>query len=109
MNNIEDAEKRSFLIETPAGQKDKSSKKIWKKYHLNRVLCPMFDLPIAKRGLVRLDGDSVSAIFDSSQEDEFKRIAARWDQRLNWPFPKGLTADKRSSNTAQLDMLGEDR
>lgn len=106
--NIEDADKRSFLIEAPSGQKDKSSKKIWTKYHLNRVLCPMFDLPIGKRGHARLDGNFVSAIFDSSKETEFRRMAGKWDQRLNWPFAKDQKGEGLSNSDPQLEMLDGD-
>ena len=90
--NIDDAEKRSFLVLHPSGEKDRSSEKTWAKYHLSRVLTPMFELPVATRGHARLSTPAANAIFDASRNDEFVRVREQWRRRMYWPFGKDSEA-----------------
>lgn len=85
---IHEAEKRSFLISVAGGQRDRNTKKVTMKYQLSKMLCPYFDLPIARRGVARFDVGLAEAIFDNTKEDEFTNQRQDWDARLNAPFER---------------------
>ena len=82
---ILEAERRSFLIRTASPQNDRFSNSIWEKYHLNRILCPKFDLPLGMRGAARLRTGAVDAIF-GGDEKSFETIRDEWRRKLEWPF-----------------------
>lgn len=83
---ILEAERRSFLIKAASPQNDRAGNSVWDKFHMNRILCPRFDLPLSRRGAVRLDSDEVEAIFGSSEKHLFEEVKGRWKRRLDWPF-----------------------
>ena len=83
---IEWAEKTSLLIGQQNERKDKNSLRIDRTYALNRMLSPMWDLPVARRSVLPLAPDEVEAIFDAKKEDEFKEILNRRRVRMNAPF-----------------------
>ena len=85
---IKSAENRCLLIRCLQGEKDRNSKELRAKYHLNRVLSPMFELPIGRRGTARFSAETAEAIFGESSEERFGAIYKSWDRRLNWPFGK---------------------
>ncbi len=86
-NRIQAAADRRLLIRCVSGQKDRNSSEIWAKFHINRVLCPLFQLPTAKRGTARFNPDTAEAIFgDDSDDAKFRSIVSSWEKRLNWPF-----------------------
>ena len=83
---ILEAERRSFLIKAVGPQNDRSGKGIQDKFHLNRILCPQFDLPLGRRGAVPLDIDASEAIFGSSEAHLFDQLEKQWKRKLDWPF-----------------------
>lgn len=86
-DRINNAESRCLLIRREFGEKDRSaSNEIRAKYQLNRVICPIYELPIARRGTARLDGHIIEAVFGDADEDEFSRVRSKMRRRLNWPF-----------------------
>lgn len=78
-----EAEQRSFLLR--GIQNDRFTKQVWAKFHLNRVLCPRYDLPIGKRGVARFSVPFAEAVF-AGDDGQYARAKEEWDRRLNWPF-----------------------
>ena len=85
-DTLQSAVNRSFLIQSHTGEKDRNSAQVRNKYHLNRVLCPLFELPIGRRGATRFDAHSMNVIFGTLEEGPFDDLKRRWNSRLNWPF-----------------------
>jgi hypothetical protein len=83
---IEWAEKTSLLIAQENERKDKNSLRVDKTYALNRMLSPMWDLPVARRSVLPLAPNEVEAIFAPKKEDEFKEILNHRRVRMNAPF-----------------------
>ena len=83
---ILEAERRSFLIKAANPQNDRAGNSVWDKFHMNRILCPRFDLPLSRRGAVRLDSDEAEAIFGSNEEHSFDEVKSQWKRKLDWPF-----------------------
>lgn len=79
---IDMAEKYSLLIRNPSNHQDKNnhSNKI-RKLHLNRMLCPRWDLPIASRGTKQLNNVEAETIFDVHNVDDkiFNTLRSDWD------------------------------
>ena len=84
-----EAERRSFLLR--GIQNDRSSKQVWAKFFLNRVLCPIYDLPIGKRGVARFGTSFAEAIF-AAEDEPYDRARRDWERRLNWPFGRELSS-----------------
>ena len=99
------AENRCLLIRRPAGEKDRNSAELRRKYQLNRVLCPMFGLPVGRRGTARFNEQTIEAIFGDADEDHFKRVQEDLSQRLNWPFSQSGRGRVRKSRSS--DQQGE--
>lgn len=90
LRTIDIAKDRSFLIPITGGQKDKNSMEVVAKYQLNKMLCPRWDLPLARRGTLPLNGDMANAIFQYETENEFKSMLSAFEARLTAPtFAKG--------------------
>ena len=87
---VDEAEKRSFLIRSQSPQKDRWSHQVWDKFHINRALCPKYDLPTAVRGTARLTSNEAEAVFGSADDAAFKVVRDSWNERLNWPFGRDM-------------------
>ena len=83
---IQEAESRSFLIKAASPQNDRAGNSVWDKFHMNRILCPKFDLPLSRRGAVRLDSHEAEAIFGSNEKHLFDEVNSQWKRKLDWPF-----------------------
>ena len=83
---LREAERRSFLIKMAKPQNDRSSTGVWDKYHLNRILCPRFDLPLGVRGVARLRVEAIESIFATQDDSSFRNVRDHWKENLNWPF-----------------------
>ena len=106
VNNIQECENRSFIIRVRRGERDRNSRQVRPKYHLNRVLCPLFDLPVARRGTARLDAWEVDTIFGITRSEDYAELKRRWNRRLNWPFRRSPTGDEFDDNQARMSFLG---
>ena len=95
-NTTELAESRSLLIKIKGGERDRNSKKIKAKYQVSSMVCPFYDLPIARRGTARLDPLDVNAIFEMGKEDEFDELLRDWRSRLNAPFSRAHRRRRKS-------------
>ena len=85
---IRNAENRCLLIRCPSGEKDRNSTEVRAKFYLNRILCPMFELPTGRRGTARFSVATTEAIFAESEDARFEAVQREWSSRLNWPFAK---------------------
>ena len=80
----------ALLVRVDKGEKDRNTKFIRSKYHLNRLLSPRWDLPTARRGTIALNTDEVDAIFDPEKADKFVDVLKRRLRRMNAPFGSTL-------------------
>lgn len=89
------AERSALLIEVDRGQRERNSGMAEPKFHLNRLLSPRWDLPVARRGAVRLSSDEVNAIFDPDMANQFESILNVRLARMNPPFghPRSTKSD----------------
>ena len=87
------AEKWSLLIDV-GGQADRNTERIDRKYQLNRMLAPRWDLSIYRRGVLALTPEELNAAFDPEHVQEFDRLAEARVTRMRAPFfgnaPKAL-------------------
>ena len=98
---VQIAEHWTLLIRADRDQKQRNTGLNEPKFHLNRLLSPRWDLPIARRGAVSLNSDEVNAIFDPDKSDQFASVLNRRLERMRPPF-----ARTPSQNTYQhtLDL-----
>jgi hypothetical protein len=87
------SEKWSLLIDV-GGQPDRNTERIDRKYQLNRMLAPRWDLSIYRRGVIALTPMEVNAVFDPEHATEFDNLAQARIARMSAPFfgarPKGF-------------------
>ena len=100
-SRLQEAEHRSFLIRLPSGERDRSLKQVRPKYQLNKLLCVMFDLPIARRGTARLKADDVNAIFCTDDDAPYRDLRRRWSSRRNWPFGRNESVSVHTDEESQ--------
>lgn len=91
---IKRAEQLSYIIRLKE-RVGKNSKKLFPKYHLNKILTPKWDLPIYKRGELSIDNNEINAIFNNENYEVFEKILKQRKTRYNAPFrskekPEGL-------------------
>ncbi len=92
---------RSFLVQLSSGEKDRNSSQVRYKYQLNRLLCPLFELPISRRGTARFNARVTDAIFGTTDHDAFNEVVRDWNKRLYWPFGRSTADSKRDLSTSQ--------
>ena len=86
---VESAEQRALLVRVDGGQRHKNTGITEDKFHLNRLLSPRWDLPIARRGTFSLKPEEVDAIFDPSQAERFQQVLRDRIRKLTAPFAAG--------------------
>ena len=91
----------ALLVRVDKGEKDRNTKFIRSKYHLNRLLSPRWDLPTARRGTIALTTQEVNAIFDPDHADTFAGVLNRRLGRMNVPF---RSASNEGIVQRRLDM-----
>ena len=105
-STIQECENRSFIIRVRRGERDRNSREVRPKYHLNRVLCPLFGLPVGRRGTARLDAWEVEAIFGITREDDYMALKRRWNRRVNWPFGRVSNSYEWDDSHGQMRFPG---
>lgn len=83
---IDMAEKWSQIIELDSGHKDRNSKKIRKKYRLNKMLCPRWELSISSGGTIQFSPEEIEVIFTNVRDHRYNIVMSRRLQKLNFPF-----------------------
>ena len=79
-------EQWALLHAVNEGQKDRNSGLVEPKFHLNRMLCPRWNLPIARRGAIRLNNQELTAIFDPADAENFRPLLRLRLATMNAPF-----------------------
>jgi hypothetical protein len=87
---IQTATERMFLIEIPGGQKERNSFQVSRKYQINRMLSPRYQLPLGRRGAIPLSVRDADAIFDHTKTVEFTACLRRWRSKMNPPYHNRL-------------------
>ena len=98
--SLKTAEDWSLLLRIPAGQKDKNTAGVKAKFQLNPMLCPLWDLPLARRGTLDLKSSEVDAIFGDPDVSAFEELRRERVTRATVPFGKNEPA------TSQDSLLG---
>ena len=89
---IDLAQQWSLLLRIGTGQRDKNTRRRKAKYQINSMLCPIWDLPIARRGAISLTPEEVNAIFDPDHVDQFDSVLRQRVARMMAPsFGRRLT------------------
>ena len=91
---VQQAHDTSLLLKVAGGAKSRNNEGVQAKYQLNPMLCPRFDLPLARRGTIALSTSEVEAIFGDSTES-FDSVVAERLSRMNAPF-RGKTKARGS-------------
>ncbi len=76
----------SFLVEVKNARKDKTLGTPQKSYQLNKLIATLYNLPIARRGIVSISQDMMSAIFDSNCFGKFNSLLTSHKISRNAPF-----------------------
>lgn len=85
---IDLAEEWSLLVKIQEGEKNRNSTRIDSKYVLNKMISPLWQLPVARRGTILFVPEEVNAIFDPEQKDSFKELLNKRLVKMNAPFKK---------------------
>lgn len=80
---IESAEQSSYVIKI-GERRGKNTKSLDPIYQINGLLCPLWDLPIIKRGEVKLTKFEINGIFNPNSDEEFKNILKNKLSDLNF-------------------------
>lgn len=80
------AELHSLIIEINEGRKDKNSRRIESLYQLNKILAPLWNLPISRRGTLDLSKDLAESIFNPDKQSEFSNLNRQIRSNLYAPF-----------------------
>lgn len=84
---LDEAVSHSLLIEVPGGRRDKNTRVLHYKYQLNPMLAPLFNLPVARRGVANFSAVEMISIFDPGvPESELAKLRRRRLAALNAPF-----------------------
>jgi hypothetical protein len=98
---VELARRWGMLVRVDEGQKERNTGLIEAKFQLNRMLSPRWNLPIARRGAVRLSSNEMNAIFDPTHFNEFRSVVRGRLRRMNAPFGRGPDS---TQETLRLDV-----
>lgn len=79
------AEKWSLLIGVGA-QPDRNTERIDRKYQMNPMLAPRWDLAIYRRGVLALTPEELNSVFDPEHVMEFDKLAEARVARMRAPF-----------------------
>ncbi len=95
--NIQQAHDTSLLLRVVGGAKGRNSEGVQAKYQLNPMLCPRFDLPLARRGTISLSNSEIEAVFGDAAAS-FDVVVAERLSRMNVPF-RTKTGSRRPRKT----------
>jgi len=84
-DHIRIAEQWSLLIRVGT-QRDRNTERVDVKYQLNPMLCPRWDLPIYRRGILALTPGELNAIFDPAFAEGFQGLLEARIARMTAPF-----------------------
>ncbi|NOS94392.1 MAG: hypothetical protein HOP30_20960 [Cyclobacteriaceae bacterium] len=86
MELVKLAELHSLIVEINAGRKDKNSRRIESLYQVNKILAPLWNLPISRRGALDLNKELAESIFNPNKQSEFSSLNKQIRSNLYAPF-----------------------
>lgn len=100
---IQLANNESFIIEIENSRKDKTLGVPQKSYQLNKLIATLYNLPIARRGILPIGEEMLKAIFSTIDQDKFNSLLLKKKQSLNAPFgSKPITTSEIESTQPSL-------
>jgi len=100
-NQIKLLEKYSIIISDKKGRKEKNSSIVENRYNLNKILCPLWGLPITKRGVLDFNEETSNIIFDFEKKGNFENLYKSISKKLNAPF---ISSDDYEKDNEQFKM-----
>ena len=94
------ASRWALLVRVEGGQKERNTGLVEAKFQVNRMLSPRWELPIARRGALRLRVDEMNAIFDPAEASAFGDVVRQRLDRMRPPFGRRIEPAQR---TLELD------
>jgi hypothetical protein len=101
---LEQSQNTSLLLNISRGQRERNSEQVTTKLELNFMLSPLWDLPIARRGVATLSPAGANSVFVFSQRDQFAALLRNWEAKMTAPF-FGRTSGKTQTTTVQTDLF----
>ena len=86
---LELCEKRSFVNRIPGGQKHRNTMEVQMKFQLHPMLCPRWQLPIARRGAMDLGREMAVAIFEEGRHDMFQKQLQQFERERRFRWQQG--------------------
>jgi hypothetical protein len=97
----------SFIIENEAGRHSKNSDSKEKLYQIHKMLAPKWDLPIIRRGTVKMNTQLLESIFNKNSFKDFTSHLKEFTNKRNGPFfGKKVKPTKNTKNNDQLLLPG---
>lgn len=97
--SIETMKMHSILIEANDGRLEKNSGRKERLFQINKVLAPLWNLPIAIRGTLSLNNDVIESIFNPEFSKKFRQIYDQRKSQLNAPDFVKSNNQKGDNNT----------
>jgi hypothetical protein len=101
---LKQSQNTSLLLNISGGQRERNSEQVTSKFELNFMLSPLWDLPIARRGVATLSSADANAVFVHSQRDQFSNLLKSWESKMTAPF-FGRTRTSPDTSTVQTDLF----
>ena len=95
---VELASRWALLVRVDRGQKERNTGLVEAKFQLNRMLSPRWELPIARRGVLRLGADEMDAIFDPADANAFSDVVRQRLDRMRPPFGRRVNPAQKTLN-----------
>ena len=90
------ASRWGLIVRVDRGQKERNTGLVEAKFQLNRMLSPRWELPIARRGALRLGADEMDAIFDPRETGAFSDVVRQRLDRMRPPFGRWLNPAQKT-------------
>jgi hypothetical protein len=100
---LSQSQNTSLLVNVEGGQRERNSEQVTMKLELNLMLSPLWDLPIARRGVSTFSPADANTVFVYDQRDRFDALLRSWEAKMNAPFFGRSTSSQ--SSTVQNDLF----
>ena len=98
------AEERALLVRVSKGQRHRNTGITESKFHMNRLLSPLWDLPVARRGTFSLNPEEINAIFDTNQGQQLQHVLRERLRRMTAPFSQSGDTQQGLQSILDLDL-----
>lgn len=84
----------SLLIRVSSGRRNRNSGRVDEGYQLNPMICPLWDLPVARRGVIELSASELASMSAPDDHAAFQAIKRARLARMNVPFKRDRAVDR---------------